>query len=140
MSQSPNEITEKLIAMAKSAQANAYAPYSGYQVGAAIRTASGQVYAGSNVENVVNRTSACAEQSALCTMVTEQGFQKIEEVVVVSPADPPSPPCGACLQNLLEFSEADLKITLLSLKGSRDTFLLKDILPKMYKNEELKRS
>src|SRR5690554_6094495 len=93
-----------LLAAARQAWANAYAPYSGFQVGAALRTSKGSVYAGANVENGSFGLSRCAEQSAVQAMATS-GERVITEVVVYTHADPPASPCGACRQVLSEFGK-----------------------------------
>jgi cytidine deaminase len=91
-----------LLAPARSAFEHAYAPYSGFRVGAALRGADGGIDAGANVENASYGLSRCAEQSAIQALAT-RGERAFTEVVVVADADPPATPCGACRQVLAEF-------------------------------------
>lgn len=108
-----------LLEAAVSVRRNAYAPYSGFLVGAALRGDDGRVYAGANVENASYGLSRCAEQSAIQAMASG-GARRLLEVVVVTDADPPAPPCGACRQVLLEFAD-DAPVWLCSPDGSRVT-------------------
>ena len=97
-----------LLSAAWRAHDHAYVPYSGFNVGAALRTEDGQVHAGANVENASYGLGRCAEQSAVQAMASAGG-RRISQVVVVSEASPPASPCGACRQILFEFgSGADV--------------------------------
>ncbi len=93
----------ELLALAQASFAKAYAPYSKFHVGAALRTPSGQVFHGANVENASYGLGRCAEQSAIQAMATE-GERHFADIVVYSEAVPPASPCGACRQILFEFS------------------------------------
>jgi len=98
------ELRAKLLAAAGEARQNAYAPYSGYRVGAALRTRQGHIFTGGNVENASYGLSICAERAAVAAAVAGEGPEmRIYALAVVS--DPPAPfaPCGACRQVLLEF-------------------------------------
>lgn len=97
-----SEVPSDLLAAARAVARNAYVPYSHFPVGAALRTPEGDVYAGANVENASYGLGRCAEQSAVQAMASAGG-RRILEVVVVSEADPPASPCGACRQVLMEF-------------------------------------
>jgi cytidine deaminase len=97
-----DEVPADLLAAARAAFDHAYAPYSGFRVGAAVRGADGGVDAGANVENASYGLSRCAEQSAVQALAT-RGERVLSEVVVVADADPPATPCGACRQVLAEF-------------------------------------
>jgi cytidine deaminase len=93
----------KLLAAAKAAQRNAYAPYSKFRVGAALLTKSGKVYTGVNVENASYGLTICAERVAITKAVSE-GERKFQAIAVVAPSKALSP-CGACRQVLAEFGE-----------------------------------
>ncbi len=99
-----NKLTDEerraLIDLANEARRRAYAPYSNYQVGAALRTSSGRIYTGCNVENAAYPTSMCAERVAVYKAVSE-GERKIEVIAVVTPNG--GSPCGSCRQVLAEF-------------------------------------
>jgi cytidine deaminase len=96
------DVPADLLAAARAARDHAYAPYSGFHVGAALRDAEGRVHAGANVENASYGLSRCAEQSAVQAMASVGG-RAFGVVVVVAAADPPASPCGACRQVLHEF-------------------------------------
>jgi len=89
-----------LIELANETRRRAYAPYSNYQVGAALRTSSGRIYTGCNVENAAYPTSMCAERVAIFKAVSE-GERKFEVIAVVTPNG--GSPCGSCRQVLAEF-------------------------------------
>lgn len=118
---------EDLLAAAKAARANAYARYSGFQVGAALRTAAGAVRRGANVENGAFGLTRCAEQSAIQTMVTE-GERSFTELVVYTEASPPASPCGACRQVLAEFGR-DARVWLVNHNGEVLATSVAELLP-----------
>ncbi|CAD0185020.1 Cytidine deaminase [Ruegeria sp. THAF57] len=113
---------------ALSVRENAYAPYSKFKVGAAIRSASGQVYAGCNVENVAYPEGTCAEAGAIAAMVAA-GEKDLTEVYVVASSPQPVPPCGGCRQKLAEFGKRDVKVTLASVDGAELVTTIGDLLP-----------
>lgn len=98
---------QPLLDAARRARANAHAPYSRCQVGAAIRLKSGEVFSGCNVENASYGATMCAERSAIFAAVSALGSVEIEEVVVVAGEDEPWPPCGMCRQVISEFAAPD---------------------------------
>lgn len=110
------------------ARGHAHAPYSGFFVGAALRTTSGAIVAGCNVENASYGGTICAERVALCAAVA-QGMKvdELEALVVVTEAESLTPPCGLCRQVLVEFT-ADLPV-LLANRRERALHRLQDLLP-----------
>lgn len=106
----------------------AYAPYSNFKVGAAIRGASGQVYSGCNVENVAYPEGTCAEAGAIAAMVAA-GETELTEVYVVADSPSPVPPCGGCRQKLSEFGEPDVTVTMATVDGTETTTTIGDLLP-----------
>lgn len=107
---------------------NAHAPYSNFKVGAAIRSVSGTVYAGCNVENVAYPEGTCAEAGAIAAMVAA-GETELREVYVVAGSPTPVPPCGGCRQKLAEFGGSDVPITLATTGGAEMTTTIGDLLP-----------
>ena len=123
--------TKQLIEAARKAKANAYAPYSNFPVGAAIRTESGRVYTGANVENSALPLTRCAEQIAVGAMVTA-GERKIAEVVVYTEASPPAAPCGACRQVLAEFADPETPVICVNDRGEERRYTLGELLPEAF--------
>jgi len=121
---------EKLIKAAKDAAKNAYAPYSGFHVGAALATAGGSIFGGCNVENASYGLTVCAERIAAFNAVAA-GEKDFLEMVIFTDTEIPFYPCGACRQVLSEFNP-DLKITVVWQKGSEE-LNLGDLLPKKFK-------
>ncbi len=120
--------------MAKQAIENAYAPYSGLKVGAALLTEGGQIFAGTNIENSSYSLSICAERVALFNALAA-GHRRFSKLVVVTNSDELVYPCGACLQVLSEF-EPDLEILLI---GSTDNVVkcnLSDLIPHLFNLEK----
>lgn len=119
-----------LVAAARAARRRAYAPYSRFQVGAALR-AGGRVFPGCNVENASYGLTVCAERNAVGAMVAA-GARRIEAVAVASATVPPTPPCGMCLQTLAEFAGPDLPVTLAGGRGARVETTLGALLPQAF--------
>ena len=120
--------TDSLIESARTIRERAYAPYSNFKVGAAIRAASGKVYQGVNVENVAYPEGTCAEAGAIAAMVAG-GDTAIAEVAVIADSPLPVSPCGGCRQKLAEFGAGDVPVTLATLDGGRLATTLGELLP-----------
>ena len=114
----------------------AYAPYSTFRVGAAVRTASGRVFAGCNVENAAYPQGACAEAGAIMAMVAG-GETEIAEVLVITDGDAVSTCCGGCRQRLREFAPLSTPIHVAGREGIRATFTLEQLLPYSFGPENL---
>ena len=119
---------EPLIVAASEARQRAHAPYSGFAVGSAIRTRSGAVYTGCNVENRSYGATICAERAALAAAVAA-GDGKPEALVVIADSAPPARSCGVCLQCLAEFAGSDLQLLLVNPAGERLALTLGELLP-----------
>ncbi|MEM7295021.1 MAG: cytidine deaminase [Pseudomonadota bacterium] len=124
-------MSDDLIAAARAVRENAYAPYSGYPVGAAVRTVSGMVFVGCNVENVAYPQGTCAEAGAIAAMCAA-GEREVAEIAVIADASTPVPPCGGCRQKLSEFAAAEVPITLATTSGARETTTLGALLPGVF--------
>ena len=109
------------------AHANAYAPYSGFNVGAAIRCPDGRVFAGCNVESASYGLTLCAERVALVKAISD-GITGFKRVAVVTDADDLTPPCGACRQLLWEFAP-DAEVILANLRGNTAVYRVAELLP-----------
>ena len=107
---------------------NAHAPYSGFKVGAALRSASGAIYSGCNVENVAYPEGTCAEAGAIAAMVAA-GETVISEAYVVAGSPLPVTPCGGCRQKLAEFGAGDVIVTMATVDGTEQTMSIADLLP-----------
>lgn len=128
------EVIADLIERARVARANAYAPYSNYEVGAAILTGSGQVFSGANVENASYPTTMCAERSAVFAAVG-QGQRSFEAIVVMS--ENGGAPCGACRQVLSEFG-LDLRVVSVDSQGKVHLeSSLEQLMPNAFGPEDL---
>ena len=112
---------------AAQARLRAYAPYSGFLVGAALRLASGAVVSGCNVENISFGLTMCAERVCVGKAI-EQGEKGFEALAIIADTKTPIVPCGACRQVLAEFAPA-LVITSWTLDGKNQEFSLADLLP-----------
>ncbi|OIP84904.1 MAG: cytidine deaminase [Rhodobacterales bacterium CG2_30_65_12] len=107
---------------------NAHAPYSGFKVGAAIRTPSGRVFTGVNVENAAYPEGTCAEAGAIAAMVAA-GETEIAAMAVVGDAPAPVTPCGGCRQKIAEFAPRGVVVTMANLAGDRLEMKIEALLP-----------
>ncbi|HUA59271.1 MAG TPA: cytidine deaminase [Verrucomicrobiae bacterium] len=123
-------MTDPLIDAALAVRRNAFAPYSKFQVGAAVEDADGRIHTGCNVENATYGLTVCAERVAIFKAVSE-GVRQFRRVVVAADTDVLTPPCGACRQILWEFC-GDVELTLVNLAGKTETYRLKDLFPKPF--------
>ncbi len=119
-----------LVPAARAARRRAYAPYSGFRVGAAVR-AGGRVFEGANVENASFGLTLCAERAAVTAAVLA-GRRTLQAIAVASGTVPPTPPCGMCLQTLAEFAGPGLPVTLAGGRGSRVETTLGELLPRAF--------
>ncbi len=117
-----------LFEMARAARLNAHAPYSGFQVGAALRCADGSLHAGCNVENVAYPEGTCAEAGAIAAMCLS-GSREIAEIWVVADSPDPVTPCGGCRQKLAEFARPETPVVLADLSGERSRMTVGTLLP-----------
>jgi cytidine deaminase len=127
---------EDLIKVAALARQRAYAPYSKYRVGAAIRTKRNKTHAGSNVENVSYGLTVCAERTAVFAAVNA-GDTAFDAIAIVIDDDRLPSPCGACRQVLAEFSP-DMRVILATTGGLRKATTLKELLPEPFLPENLR--
>lgn len=117
---------KKLIEIAKNVSEKAYAPYSGFKVGAAILCKSGKVFSGCNVENASYGLTNCSERTAVFKAVSE-GETGFEKIVIYTDTDILFTPCGACRQVLAEFNP-DIEVLIVSRKEQMNTDM-KELLP-----------
>lgn len=128
---------EALVALAEQAKGGAYAPYSGFHVGAALRCADGRVYTGANVENASYPVTCCAERVALFKAVTD-GAREFEAIAVTSDANGPTYPCGMCRQALAEFSPG-MDVVCAGADGARDVKKLSELLPCRFESKSMEK-
>lgn len=126
---------ETLIARAKEARSRAYAPYSHYQVGAAVRGDNGKIYLGANVENASYGLALCAERNAVAAAILD-GCKTVSALAVVTSTSPPAAPCGMCRQTLAEFAR-DLPIALINDRGERADTTLAELLPRAFHGSDI---
>jgi cytidine deaminase len=123
---------------AERARRNAYAPYSNFKVGAAIRAASGAVHMGCNVENVAYPEGTCAEAGAIAAMVLA-GDTAVAEVYVIAESPMPVSPCGGCRQKLAEFGAGDVRVTMATTDGAEQVMTLAELLPGAFNTDHMRR-
>jgi cytidine deaminase len=130
---------KELYKKAVHARKNAYSPYSGFSVGAAVRLESGEIFVGCNVENSSFGATVCAERVAIQSAIAHRGAKtRIAEVLVVTDAEPAWPPCGMCRQVIAEFGR-HASIHAVNLKGEVRSTTLSQLLPEAFLPEHLEK-
>jgi len=135
MSNAPQDLRDAATAVRE----NAYAPYSNFKVGAAMRGASGTIYVGGNVENAAYPVGTCAEESAFAAMIAA-GETAFTEAYVIADSPAPVPPCGACRQRLKEFGKDDVVVWMGTTEGTEKATTIGDLLPGAFDADFLARS
>lgn len=119
-------------------RARAYAPYSRFKVGAALRSTSGAVHVGCNVENVAFPEGTCAEAGAIAAMIAA-GDTAIAEVFVIADSPAPVPPCRGCRQKIAEFAGPDVRVTLATTEGLEKVMTVAELLPGQFTADHMAR-
>lgn len=117
-----------LLQAATEVRDRAYAPYSRFKVGAAIRGAAGGLHVGCNVENAAYPEGTCAEAGAIAAMVAA-GETRIADILVIADSAEPVPPCGGCRQKIAEFAAPDVRVTLATSSGASRSMTVAELLP-----------
>jgi cytidine deaminase len=128
-----------LFEAASQVRARAYAPYSHFPVGAALRGAGGGLFTGCNVENAAFPSGTCAEQGAIAAMIAA-GETMIADLAVIGAGDAPVTPCGACRQRIREFASPATQVHAGSTSGARRSFTLAELLPEAFGPDHLPRT
>jgi len=123
-------MNDPILEAARDARERAYAPFSGFKVGAAIEDENGRIFSGCNVESAAYGLTICAERVAVFKAISET-TAKLKRIAVVTDTDILTPPCGACRQILWEFCP-DARLTLANLTGRQETISLKEIFPRPF--------
>ncbi|CAF1798543.1 cytidine deaminase [Bacillus subtilis] len=127
---------QELITEALKARDMAYAPYSKFQVGAALLTKDGKVYRGCNIENAAYSMCNCAERTALFKAVSE-GETEFQMLAVAADTPGPVSPCGACRQVISELCTKDVIVVLINLQGQIKEMTVEELLPGAFSSEDL---
>jgi cytidine deaminase len=122
----------ELLKMAEEAKSGAYAPYSGFKVGAALLTGSGKVYTGINIENISYGATNCAERTAIFKAVSE-GEREIMKIAIASDSEDYIYPCGICRQVIAEFGTNDTRIICSNGKSNFKVYNLGELLPHAFR-------
>lgn len=125
-----------LLDAARNIREKAYAPYSNFKVGVALRSTAGDVFVGVNVENAAYPEGTCAEAGAIAAMIAA-GQSEIAEVAVIADAPVPVQPCGGCRQKLKEFSASDVVVTMANLNGVEVQMTVGELLPGAFTKDQL---
>jgi cytidine deaminase len=131
------EVWRTLRSRAEWAMEHAYAPYSGFRVGAALLTSNGTVVEGCNVENASYPAGSCAERVAVGAAIA-RGLREFDALVIATEADVPTPPCGICRQVLLEFAPA-LPVLSITRSGAEERYEMTELLPHAFTHTSLRR-
>ena len=131
-----SEDIESLIETAKRARLQSVAPFSNFQVGAAVKTADGKVYTGCNVESASYCLTVCAERVAIWKALSE-GERQFTDLAVVADTETLTPPCGTCRQIIWEFARG-ARIVFANLEGKSEEFQIADLLPRAFDARFLK--
>jgi cytidine deaminase len=123
--------SDELIERAKRARGAAHAPYSNFEVGAALVSVDGRVFTGCNIENSAYGLSMCAERVAIFKAVSE-GAHEFTKIAVVTDTENLTPPCGCCRQMIWEFASDSTEVILANLSGDVRTFDIKELLPEAF--------
>jgi cytidine deaminase len=127
---------EELIKIAADVREMAYAPYSNFQVGAAVETDSGNIYTGCNVESASYGLTVCAERVAIWKGIS-RGEKRFGRIAVVVDTEDLTPPCGVCRQIIWEFC-GDVPVILANLHGKTETVMMSELLPRAFDSKFLK--
>ena len=128
-----------LIDAASAVRDNAYAPYSNFKVGAALRAANGQVFVGCNVENVASPEGTCAEAGAIAAMVAA-GQTSLTDIAVIADGPVPVAPCGGCRQKIFEFAAENAVIAMATTSGEVQTMPVSELLPGAFVKAQMGRA
>lgn len=127
---------EELVRRALEARDSAYAPYSGFRVGAALLAENGKVYTGCNIENASFGATICAERTAIVKAISD-GARRILAIAITSDSKVPTVPCGICRQTMGEFCSSDMPLYLSDRNGKFETYLFSQILPHAFLPNDL---
>ena len=127
---------DDLVAAARDVMQRAYAPYSNFRVGVALRAPDGSIHVGANVENAAYPQGWCAETSAIGALIAA-GHSQIAEAAVIGDGEEPCVPCGGCRQRLREFMPLDATVHLVAERGARASMTLEELLPRSFGPEYL---
>lgn len=130
---------DELHKLAVDARLRAHAPYSGYQIGAALKLSNGVVTSGGNIENASYGATVCAERVAIWKAMSENPGARLNEIVVVSDAASPWPPCGLCRQVIAEFADANALIHVGDLQKIHKTYKFSEIFPEAFTPAHLRK-
>ena len=122
---------DELVERAKQARLAAHAPYSNFEVGAAILATDGRIFTGCNIENSTYGLTMCAERVAIFKAVSEGATEFLKVAIVADHANI-TPPCGCCRQMIWEFATEDTEVILANLSGDVQKFYIKDLFPNAF--------